>query len=463
MHCVHPFVAFMTLSFSAPAIDIALAKVLNHPFVLTPASVQLTVSGGNASPGTISEFILNYSDGQNTFTDTITYNLPEGATFTVSHSTPINLAPGDVRQLTIWVEASGDPNQSNDTLSFTLYGLLFRPDKVVVLEEGQGTWCEWCPRGYVSLDSMMAKYGDTLAVVGVHTSVSPKDPMAIQAYSNWIWSGRVSGIPGATIDRTVDRVNTSNYDTTIAMQKELHPPASVDVSSTINHATTEIIMEVEVQMAATLVGDYRVNVIVIENQVTGTTPDYDQENIYSGGAHGPMGNYSSLPNPVPASQMVYQYVARALGGGIEGDSGSLPFNLPASSTHNYQYIVSLDSVDNPNNVEVIAIFLDGSTGRILNAGKGSLSTGVTKSLHSTSRLFPNPTTDISYLDLVLDGGGEVSVSIFDITGKLVDRRAYGRLYGQQLLPVLTQHWDSGLYFVKVDLDGSVETFPLMVN
>ena len=42
------------------------------------------------------------------------------------------------------------------------------------------------------------------------------------------------------------------------------------------------------------------------------TSGYNQVNAYAGNALGPMGGFESLPNPVPAAQMVYDHVARVL-------------------------------------------------------------------------------------------------------------------------------------------------------
>ena len=446
------------------ATDLELTMVHNHPFVVAPATIKLVISGGNITPGTVNGYVLHYTDGADTYSDTSSTSVDYLYPFGGELSHPFTVGPGETKYFTIWVEAVGDPNPANDTIHYALHGLTFLPDKVVLVEEGQGTWCNWCPRGYVVLDSMDERYGDTIATVGIHWSASSIEPMAFDEYAWWMVStGRFSGIPGATIDRTHNKVPTNYYDDRIDEQKVLPPPASVSVSSSVNWTTSEIEIDIEVEMAAELTGDYRVNAIVVEHGVTGPSPDYDQRNSYAGGANGPMGIYSSLPDPVPAGQMVYDRVARALGGGPEGDSASLPPFLGVNSSHTYQYIVSLESVGNSHNVEVIAILLDGTTGEVLNAGKGSLNTGIDLTIGPQIRLFPNPARDLAFVDVYLVRPATVSMTVFDMAGKVVDDRTYGTLNGQQLLPIRTEAYPSGLYVASLRVGDVVQALRLAVE
>lgn len=446
----------------ALANDLRLDFVDNHPYIPAPGSVNLVISGANITPGTVTEYICFYSDGITTYSDTVTasipYNPPFGSPFGHQLSKPINLLPGDVKEVIIWVKTPVDSNATNDTMRFTLYGLSFVPKRMVLVEDGEGTWCEWCPRGYVIMDSLSELFGDSVAMVSIHTG----DPMEFEPYGPWLWS-KISGIPGATIDRIIDEVQTTQYKDRIDERLALAPPAAVGVTSNVDWVAGEIVIDIEVQMAAELTGDYRLNAIVVEDHVTGTGAGYDQRNIYTNGNYGPMGIYSSLPDPVPASQMVYDHVARALGGGIDGDAGSLPNHLPINSNHTYQYRVSLDSVDDPNNIEVFALFLDHTTGEVVNASKQNLITGINPIARPSFTLFPNPTSDVTYLSLPLGHLSEVTIRIFDLSGRFIDQRSYGKLDGQQFLPIKTNDYECGIYLVSVEVDRRVQTSTLAVS
>ena len=81
--------------------------------------------------------------------------------------------------------------------------------------------------------------------------------------------------------------------------------------------------------------------ILTEDGVTGTSSDYAQANAYANNANGPMGGYENLPNPVPASQMVYDHVGRAIPTGYDGVAGSIPANVVSNevNVYNVEYAV----------------------------------------------------------------------------------------------------------------------------
>ncbi|MGB1311865.1 MAG: GmrSD restriction endonuclease domain-containing protein, partial [Leucothrix sp.] len=92
-------------------------------------------------------------------------------------------------------------------------------------------------------------------------------------------------------------------------------------------------------------GDWRLACVITEDSVHGTDAQYGQVNYYSGsqsliGLDGI--DWMNLPSTVPASQMVYDHVARAIAPGFDGYKnkqknflrGSLGNLLPLSSSIN---------------------------------------------------------------------------------------------------------------------------------
>lgn len=41
--------------------------------------------------------------------------------------------------------------------------------RMPVIEENTGTWCGWCPRGLVGMEKLREKYGEEVALIGIHT------------------------------------------------------------------------------------------------------------------------------------------------------------------------------------------------------------------------------------------------------------------------------------------------------
>ena len=121
-----------------------------------------------------------------------------------------------------------------------------------------------------------------------------------------------------------------------------------------------------------LSGNYALAGIVVESGITGPPPSYDQSNSYSGGDEGPMGGYEDLPNPVPATRMVYNHVGRHLLGGYNGDAASLPMTLEDGQTYSHTYSYTLPEGFNEEYVYVVGLMINQSTGEILNAGGSTI-------------------------------------------------------------------------------------------
>ncbi len=47
-------------------------------------------------------------------------------------------------------------------------------DRMPVIEENTGTWCGWCPRGLVGMEMLRERYGENIALIGIHTGADQK-------------------------------------------------------------------------------------------------------------------------------------------------------------------------------------------------------------------------------------------------------------------------------------------------
>ncbi len=50
-----------------------------------------------------------------------------------------------------------------------------------LIEEGTGNWCQWCPWGAFTIDSMTAAMGDHLVAISWHGPAGYGEPMYIKA------------------------------------------------------------------------------------------------------------------------------------------------------------------------------------------------------------------------------------------------------------------------------------------
>lgn len=232
--------------------------------------------------------------------------------------------------------------------------------KRVLIEEGTGTWCNWCPRGIVFGEQMVYEY-DVIFIAIHMNDVMESTPEYADATT-------IQGLPAGNVDRTAMRVDPLNWEARVLTQLNEVPPADISVTTNYNAATRNLSMTVTADFFVALNGDYRLGAVVVEDGVTGTSSGYDQYNAYSGGST-QMGGWENLPDPVPARQMVYDHVSRYLASDYEGDPGSLPGTIAAGSQHYYTLNYTLPAEYNDEYTHVVGYITNAATGKILNAGK----------------------------------------------------------------------------------------------
>ncbi len=249
-------------------------------------------------------------------------------------------------------------------LSYALTGYS-QANKVVFIEEGTGTWCTNCPRGDIYVQELHEKYPGQFVFVSIHMG----DPMEYTVYAD---SMPFSGIPAGWFGRSEIKLMLPHTDLEqdMAARLSIVPPADLSVDASWDASTRNVDIAISATFTENLSGDYRLAAIVVEDGVTGPSPRYDQVNTYSGGSV-TMGGYEDLPNPVPASMMVYNNVARYLVGGFNGTPESLPNTLEAGQTYTYNYSYTLPDDYNEDYVKIAAVLIDASTGEVLNAGEST--------------------------------------------------------------------------------------------
>lgn len=82
---------------------------------------------------------------------------------------------------------------------------------------------------------------------------------------------------------------------------------------------------------------------------------------------------------------------------------------------------------------------------------------------AASRVFPNPTSSRSNLEITLSKPSDVIVSIHDITGKLVQKIVAGKLpIGTQVVPIDLSNFESGVYAYTIQADGVMLTDKILI-
>lgn len=389
-------------------------------------SVTGTVQNLGSQP--ISSMNIKYQVNGQTFTDTKSgLNIASGETYSFTHANTFSLTSVGTFPVKVWVELTGDNNAVNDTLTKNVSVISFVPTKRIVFEEATGTWCGWCPRGTVFMDSLHKTYPTTAMLVAVHNS----DPMVVAEYDAAM-GALIGGYPSGLVDRKNGEFDPSQFFD--EYDKRISEVALCDVNVQANFNSTSRMMDITLSatFAADASGDLRFNCVIVEDDVRGTASGYAQVNYYSGGANGPMGNYHNLPSPVPASQMVYDHVARAILGGWNGSETSIPATVTANSVHTYNYQYAVPASVDAGYLHVIGWVSDANTGEIINANEVNFATGISKHKAEsfTVSTFPNPSNGVTNFEVKMPKlTDDISLEVFDLTGRLVYSTTKGAVNG----------------------------------
>lgn len=243
----------------------------------------------------------------------------------------------------------------------------------MVVEEGTGTWCGYCPIGYVGLETLREDHPDG-SFIGI--AVHDNDVMENYNYDSYL-NQFISGYPKCVVNRISEYTDIiPSFGNLEGIYKTLRNSAAyekVDVRS-------EIVDNATLHATATVsfLKDYPDNNFAIAFVLTedGVGP-HMQYNGFSGGNVSSNGMAEEFESKGPYVSLIFNDVARYLSS-TTGHDGSVPSSVSRGESHDFSMDLPLYDCSNVNNVNVIALLIDRTTGEILNAGtnKAGKSSGV---------------------------------------------------------------------------------------
>jgi len=465
-------VQFDHVPFTVPALDAMVADIDMGAELATQSGTP-TVKIVNGGSTAITSMKVDLSYNGSTTTQTVTgINIPTAGIYTVSMPSTV-LVAGSLPVTALVYEVNGgagDNTPTNDMLSEQINPVVPAPGKMVVGEEATGTWCQWCPRGAVFMDLYETKYQDFWAGIAVHNG----DPMTVADYDTGIGS-LIGGYPSALVDRMGD-VDPSGMSSDFFTRLQTAPKATLLNGATWDPNTRVLNVSVRYTFSSGANGNYKSACVLTEDDVTGTGAGWSQSNAYAGGNNGTMGGYESLPNPVPASQMVYNHVARAIAPSFAGMSGIFPASINAGDVHIVNYTFTLPAGWDENQIHIVGMLID-PNGKIDNAGSADIVTAVNNGYETginvgiaevlsetkTLTLAPNPAYGSASVLLQIKAESDVSVYVSDLNGKAMLRGEYSNLSGAQSIGLNLNGLAAGIYNVQVWINGTMYSEKLVVE
>ncbi|WP_027377552.1 Omp28-related outer membrane protein [Kaistella palustris] len=441
--------------------DVQLLSVKLTKFMVAGDQTMIKVTLKNNGTTNITSVELNWNDGTGDHKQRVVAYLNVGQQREIAHPVPLT-ADGSVietKNVTVTVTQVNDgpdTNPADNTQQAPISIVSQSISKKVIFEEGTGTWCGWCPRGMVALDAVNQQYPDDQISIAVHNN----DPMVLAPYNA---GAAFSGFPGMNVDRELKGVdiNPNSIGNYVTTRKQLLSPAQLtgDFSITGSTLSANVNAKFLINNPNT---NYRLAVVIVEDGVKGTANGYRQSNYYSGGGNGPMGGFENLPNPVPAAQMVYDHVGRALLGGYNGEVNSVPAAITDGQNVGYTFEYTVPAEYIKDNIHAVLLLIDSSDGTILDGAKltkTNLAVNDTKANAAEYTIYPNPAkTDFN---LKFPANGTYTVTVYDMNGREVKNSGAVNVMNKTAL--LTIKLLPGKYFVNISKDGKSVTKDLLVK
>jgi len=387
-------------------------------------------------------------------------------TTVVNFTNPIILASGTTIGTAYIYNINNGTNQSttDDTLTIYIDAVTPAAGKLVLGEEATGTWCGWCPRGSVALNWMDNDYEGYWQGVAVHNG----DPMTDADYDNGM-APYIGGYPSGMVDRGPE-IDPGLFKEDFLQRIVVDPNGIITNGAELTGDTLKVNLTVNFQNSVS--GNYKLACVLVEDSVTGTTPQYYQSNSYSGGGAGPLidvdgSDWANKPSSVPASQMVYRHVARGIAPSFNGTPlPNTSYNSGDSETICFEF--NVDPLWNQSKMHIVGMFIDDNNG-IDNASESTINkaisngyspcgiTSIGLELNGPDKvnIYPNPATDNIYISNLFE---KSMIKIYDIQGKLVlDNEVSDKEYIN--ISILAK----GIYQVKFEGNNLSETRKLIIE
>lgn len=369
---------------SLPTADMAVASILTR-HVEQGKSYTLSGTVHNVVPTPVTWYSLSVSiDGQEVMTRRMVQPVNHGTDAEFALELPA-IAEAGMHQVSVSildVNGEADANLADNTLTAEIEcveaGGYF--PQVHVIEETTNIDCGFCPRGIVVMNSMLERHPGRFIGIAAHSDVtSQNDPYYVPAYYETLYRYFVDSSMSISEPQGV-----MNRDERLAgdpLRWDGYYDAHADDLSEAGlrllsvGAVDDNLIPVEIE--TTFRHDhpshsYYHAFVLLEDGLVAT-----QTNYYSSGAYGTMGGWESLPAYAPTR---LNHVARAYWSYADG--ATLPAQLAPRTPTVSEVALQISASDytKADNLSLVALLIDGQTGRIIQADKlalGARASGIT--------------------------------------------------------------------------------------
>lgn len=329
--------------------------------------VKATVEAIDETIGTFQAYYVA-ADGTRYEQEFASMDIAPGESREITFDQPLTLtALGNYQPVQIGVTYGETTTQITDSVAL----IPFEPMHKVVIEEGTGQWCGWCPLGIIVLDYLKEKYPDNVVPIAVHN----QDAMAIAEYDgnmgfNAFPTGRVNR-NRATVTPTTDSYELegpgSFHDAFVA-ELALLPEAEVRITSIGMDADSVAHVSTDTRFVLNAPGKtYHIAYAVTSSNYT--APGV-QSNYLATGDYPTFGDFGK--GGIYGQQYVYNLAYDDVACGIFPSFNGNELTANATLDETYGHEIEIDLKACPNiasgvRIAVAALLIDATDGTIVNA------------------------------------------------------------------------------------------------
>lgn len=313
--------------------------------------------------------------------------------------------------------------------SFTVNSYELLPVHKVVFEEYTGTWCGYCPRGYVALEIMKSLYPDDFIGISYHNG----DDMEIM-YSKYFPS-TIVGYPSAFYDRKYEAdpyygIDGSSFiipEEWLELCETEIAPATIEVTGVLSDDEGSVTAEATVAFIDSYDdADYSLEFVLLADSLY--DEDWYQTNYYYNNTYGtfPEEEFEKFTSGDYYVYGLYFSDVIVFTTNVSSSNIALPAQITANESLTESYTIDLSQVKNTdgndiiqdvNQLTAVVLIIDNTTGYIVNADKAKVQTATGISVVETE-----PTTEhrVEYYDI---SGRRISAPV---KGVNIVRAADGR-------------------------------------
>lgn len=436
--------------YQLPPREVALEKLGDQTVPAGKDSIAITAVLRNLGTETIENYEVACTVGEAAAGTNIFHrSIASNETDTFSVSIPCK-EPGthEVCLEVIKVNQQADAYAGNNAQCFSMTVHDPKYLQRVVMEEGTGTWCGWCPRGIVGAEMMAEEYPEQFITICIHGN----DPLEIEDYAPL--RDQMASFPYSYVNRKYEGDTYYDIRNMFNLATSTNALIGYNLEATFNADSTGITVYASMTARERLENTaYRASFVVVEDSVTG----YKQANYYAQTPDEPFFGWESLPNP---TDIVYNDVARGIYSSYEGEP-CLPETLEAETTYEYSYTFAVPTnIQRKQNLRVVGLLTDLQTGYIVNADQATPQKENGSSIICLNE--PTPIAEV-YLEennivirLNKENPENVQIALYTSQGVLIHQSTTS---SDCLIPVNEL---KGVHFVRIQTEGRIQTEKILL-